>query len=179
MGQMFTEPATLEPENRTAFRPPLQGGRLPRSNALGLVISGALLAVTGIVLILFRYALTAESALSAYPHPWWKYAVMVHVLAVPPFFFFVGSIWWRHVLRHWRGRRRRASGGGVVALALTTAASGYTLYFVGSERALEAVRLLHACGGVLGIVIAALHVVLGWRSLRVAGREGDPPVRIG
>jgi len=118
------------------------------------------------LLAAFRYAVATAEPFSAYPHPAWRYAVMVHVLAAPPFFFFVGSIWWRHVVRHWHHRRRRLSGATVVGVVAAAASTGYALYFAGADALVRTLRIVHAVGGVVGILCYSFHAVLGWRALR-------------
>jgi hypothetical protein len=163
---MAIETARADARQKTPGVPSLQGGRLPRASALGIAITGTLLAASGIVLALFRYVVPVSNPFSVYPHPWWVGVIMVHVLSAPPFFFFVGSVWWRHAVRHWRAGQRRLSGTAVVAVAVFAAASGYTLYFVGSEWVLALTRWLHAGGGLAATVLYAFHAVRGARALR-------------
>jgi hypothetical protein len=136
------------------------------ASARGLAASGTVLALTGIALGAFRFVVPAADPFSAYPHPWWKHLVMVHVLATPAFFFFVGSVWWRHVVRQWKNRKRRASGVSVVVVLAAVAASGYLLYFVASERGLDLTRAVHSVAGVLATVLYTHHAVVGWRAAR-------------
>jgi len=140
--------------------------RMPAANARGLAATGSVLAVTGIVLGLMRYVIPAADEFSAYPHPWWKYLVMMHVLATPAFFFFAGSIWWRHVVRHWKNRERRASGAAVVTFMAIVAASGYLLYFVGAETVVNITRATHTAGGIAVTLVYCHHAVMGWRAVR-------------
>jgi hypothetical protein len=143
---------------------------MPAANARGLAVSGSVLSLTGLALATLRYLIPAEDAFSAYPHPWWKYVVMVHVLATPVFFFFLGSVWWRHVVRHWKSRERRASGAILVTATAVVAVSGYLLYFVGSRLGVDVSRFVHTAGGVAVTVLYVYHAVTGIRaSTRVRG----------
>ncbi len=167
--QRVVELRPLDRENR---RPAMNGRRMQRPNAVGIAASGTALALTGLALAFFRYVVPSIDAFSAYPHPAWKYVLMAHVLATPVFFFFVGSLWWTHVVRYWRSRERRLSGGTVIALFGVVAASGYLLYFVGSEAGLNISRAIHTVAGIFGIVVSAGHAIVGWR---VAVRRGRGP----
>lgn len=147
---------------------------MPGSAAWGIAISGALVAITGLVMIVFRYATPSDDPFSAYPHAGWPWLLACHVLPTPVFIFFMGSIWWQHVVRNWHLVRRRASGATVVTSLALIAFSGYVLYFIGSERLLGALRTSHTVLGVLGIVFYGWHSVRGWA---IVARSRKPRVR--
>jgi hypothetical protein len=163
---MVTEVNPLSGSNRRIgplSRPSRAPFRMPAANAWGLALSGSVLALSGLALVILRYVIPSGDAFSVYPHPGWRYVVMLHVLATPAFFFFVGAIWWRHVIRHWTARKRRVSGAAVVAILVLVAVSGYALYFIGGERLLSTVRIAHSATGAVAIVVYAHHAIMGWR----------------
>lgn len=168
---MALEPNTTNDGRRERlYRLPRPGG-MPPAVARGLAVSGTLLAATGIALGLLRYVLPSPDPFSVYPHPWWKALLVIHVFATPVFFFFFGSAWWRHVVRHWKGRERRASGAMVLGLTAVVAVSGYLLYFVGSERGIAVTRVIHTAGGVLATAVYIHHAVAGWSAVRARSRR--------
>ena len=116
------------------------------------------------------YVIPVADAFSSYPHPYWKIVVMVHVLATPVFVFFVGSVWWGHVSRHWRRRHRPVSGVSMVVILAFVSVSGYLLNFVGTESHLGFARVAHAVGGLLATAIYVQHAIAGWLSNRRSNR---------
>jgi hypothetical protein len=165
---MATEVKPLSKSSPRSDRPSRRPGiafRMPAANARGLAVSGSVLAVSGVALAALRYVIPSGDAFSVYPHPAWRYVVMLHVFATPAFFFFVGSIWWRHVIRHWGARKRRMSGASVVTVLGLVAASGYALYFIGGEWLLSATRVVHTVAGAVAIVVYTHHAIAGWRSV--------------
>lgn len=175
----------IEPREAFASNGPTAGSTdrrsvprtIPGRRALGLAVSGSLLAASGVVMIMFRYVLVSADAFSAYPHPLWPLVVGIHICSTPLFFFFVGSIWWRHVVCHWQSRRRRPSGVGAVALLVVVAFSGYVLYFVGSDRWLSFWRIFHAGAGVAAMGLYIYHAVVGWRAVSRRNGLTDRPAR--
>lgn len=149
--------------------------RMPRAQALGLGLSGLILATTGFALAVFRYLIPSSDAFSSYPHPSWKYVVMAHVVATPVFFFFVGGVWWAHVVRYWKWRRRRVSGATMVTLVAAASLTGYLLYFVGSEAGIGVVRAAHTTAGAAATVFYVFHALAGWRSIRGARSTRNRP----
>jgi hypothetical protein len=146
---------------------------MPRAHALGLTWSGTILGITGIALGVFRYLIPASDDFSSYPHPWWKYVVMAHVAATPVFFFFVGSVWWAHVVRYWKIRERRTSGATMVVLLAIVALTGYLLYFMGSEVGVGLSRAAHTIVGVAATAFYIVHSVVGLRSARRGRSTGN------
>lgn len=140
-------------------------GSLPKSRAWGLALSGSLLAITGVAMIAFRYGIPSRDPFTAYPTQLWPWLLVFHVFPAPVFLFYLGSVWWPHLVRHWRNRKRRVSGGTMVFFVLVMAVSGYLLYFIGSQPWLEFGRVTHAVTGVIALVLYVSHAVVGWRSL--------------
>ena len=160
---MGTNPAPLRPTPR-ALRPgiPPAPTTLPPVAAWGLALSGTLVAVAGLVMTVFRYVVPEQDPFSAYPHAMWPWLLATHVLPTPVFIFFLGSIWWGHVVRNWHRVKRRTSGGFVVLSIAVIALTGYVLYFIGAERLLSAVRATHTVAGLAGVAFCGWHAVHGW-----------------
>jgi len=98
---MATSPTPLR-HTPSPLRPriPPAPKTLPPVAVWGLALSGTLLAAAGLVMIVLRYVIPVQDAFSAYPHSLWPWLLALHVLPTPVFIFFLGSIWWGHVVRN-------------------------------------------------------------------------------
>jgi cation transport ATPase len=137
-----------------------------QSRGVSVTICSTVLAVTGVVLAVFRFVVPSDDPFTAYPHPTWPFVMATHVLTTPIFFFLVGSMWWPHVVRHWKNRERRTSGMLVIATAVVVSVSGYALFYVGVGGWAEACRIVHAGTGVVATAVYSYHAVTGWRLVK-------------
>jgi hypothetical protein len=140
-------------------------GRLSRGQALGLAVSGGLLSISGLMLMAFRYLMPQQNPFSSFPNDLWPWFVALHVFPAPVFFFFVGSIWWKHIQHHWQGRSRRTSGAVLILAVTVLTVTGYLLYFVADEFWVSVWRVAHAVSGALGIALYIMHAAAGLRML--------------
>jgi len=133
---------------------------------VGVTICSTVLAVTGVVLAVFRFVVPSNDPFTAYPHPTWPFVVAAHVLTTPIFFFLAGSMWRPHVVRHWKNRERRTSGTLVAAAAVVVSLSGYALFYAGIDGWREACRMVHTGTGLAATAFYSYHAVVGWRLVR-------------
>ena len=92
--------------------------------------------------------------------PWW---LRLHGAAAMGFLVSVGTLLPVHVRRAWALKRNRASGATVLAVATLLAASGYALYYAGSEELRPWISAPHWLLGLVAAPALAAHVVLGHR----------------
>lgn len=130
---------------------------------VGVTICSSILAVTGVVLAVFRFVVPSNDPFTAYPHPTWPFVIAAHVLTTPIFFLLVGSMWWPHVVRHWKNGERRTSGMLVLGTAVVVSLSGYALFYVGMGRWAQACRIVHTGTGLVATAVYSFHAVVGWR----------------
>jgi len=101
---------------------------MTRAEAWCIWIASLLVAGTGIVYGVMRYALTPADPLAVVNHPWQPQVQHLHVLLAPTLVFAVGLIWRRHVWAGLKARGRAFRSGLTLALtAFPMVVSGYLL----------------------------------------------------
>lgn len=139
-------------------------GRLRPSLRLTTSCVGLGLWLSGVLWLIFHYFLQRQTDFGLHPHPmefWWR--------ASHGFFGFLalwtmGFVWGTHVIGAWKSGRLKVSGGILCGLLVWLGGSGYPLYYLGNERLLTAVTLLHWSVGIVVPIPFLIHRLAGMRS---------------
>lgn len=122
---------------------------------LGVVGSG--LWLSGVLWLVFHYFLQRQTDFGPHPHPlefWWRAAHGLFGFAAVWTF---GLLWGRHVVEAWTLGRHRRSGGSLVAVLVLMSLSGYLLYYLGGDRMIATVSMIHWGLGILLPFLFWLH----------------------
>lgn len=131
--------------------------RLPRWLHRLMLISGALLLLSGLGWEVLRDTLGAGREQVALPHPGEAWLMRLHGLALLGFVLALGALGPVHVPRGWREGRNRRSGLLLIVAAIFLLCSGYALsYWVGDETR-RAVGLSHTTVGVMLALLVSWH----------------------
>ena len=139
-----------------------------------------LLAASGILWLAFHFFVHYKGAFGDAPHPltaWW---LKLHGAAAMLALLGTGSMTLTHMRRAWHLRRNRGSGTALAAATIVLAASGYLLYYAGSEAMRAATSIAHWTVGLACIALLPFHVLLGRRGSRrrLASPVRDEPLRL-
>lgn len=137
--------------------------RLTRAHRWTVIaVAGAVLA-TGVLWLVFHYFVRVAGEFGDAPHPlesWW---LQLHGAAAMASLLVLGSLVRGHIINGWKAGRHRLSGGVVAAVAATLVASGWALYYVGSEDVRPLISVAHWVVGVSGALALPLHIRLARR----------------
>lgn len=123
-------------------------------------LSALLVAGTGLVYAVMRYALEPIDPYSIVNHPWQPTLQHAHIWTAPMLVFGAGLIWREHIWKHWRQGRKTGRRSGLTLL-LTLAPmvlSGYLIQTTVSEGWRNAWVVVHLVTGGLFVVGYGAHV---------------------
>ena len=131
--------------------------RISRRRRLLTYVVGAGLWATGALWLLFHFFLQRQTDFGPTPHPleyWWR--------STHGFFGFAslwtfGLLWGAHVADAWKSGRHRVSGSALFAVLCWLIVSGYLLYYLGNDRLISVVSMLHWSVGLLLPVPFIIH----------------------
>jgi len=150
-----------------------EGVRLSRRHRAWLHGTSAALFVTGVLWLAFRHFVRVPGEFGPQPHalePWW---LKLHGAAAMAFLILLGTLLRGHIPRGWRLRRNRVSGAGLVSVNAVLIATGWALYYLGSESVRPVVSAVHWGLG-LGLPAGLL-----WHARRgLKSRRARPPRRL-
>ena len=135
--------------------------RLRRRQRMAISLVGGLLLVTGAAWAVLHYlpgwlGVEERSAVAAN-----AILMKVHGAAAMLSLLLLGAMLVLHVGVGWRSTRNKASGVLILGLSGLLLATGYLLYYAGSEEVRQAASLLHLAAGI------ALPVVIMFHALRL------------
>lgn len=87
-----------------------------------------------------------------------------HGWSLPPFLIVFGVIWRVHILRGWNLKKNVLSGAIVLLVFIALTATGWTIYYSGSDDLQKMSSQLHTWLGIATTFILFLHAILGWRT---------------
>ena len=133
-------------------------------------------AVTGLVYLTMKYAMTPIDPFAVINHPWQPVMLSVHVVAAPVFIAVFGMIFRSHTLSKLLSPRpdNRRSGWTALLSFLAMALSGYLLQVVSSPAWLTGLVWAHVSTSLVFVAGYSTHLVIGWRLNSVAPSVGDP-----
>lgn len=119
-------------------------------------VAATLVYASGLLRLAAHYALPYDAQAMA-RHPLEAQTLAAHGAAAMAFLVALGSLLPRHIPEGWRARRNVVSGVAMIATAAWLAASGWALYYLGSETLHESLGLAHWLGGVAAGPLALMH----------------------
>ncbi len=113
-----------------------------------------------LALLLGSFALNAGSgvALWLWPVQGWR---VFHGWTIPLFLIVMGIVWRVHVLRGWRIRKNIVSGILTLAVFLLLTATGWAIYYSGSDEIQAGAAALHTWLGLGVSALLLVHSLLG------------------
>ena len=138
--------------------------RLSRGHLRWVYASCGLLFASGALWLLFHYFIRAHGEFGDSPHAlelWW---LRLHGAAAMLVLVVLGSLVPIHMRRGWHQRKNLLAGIILAALALLLIASGYALYYFGSEETRRWISALHWVLGLGAPLLLVWHIVSGRRA---------------
>lgn len=139
------------------------GLRLPAWIRRWVYLAGLACLLTGAGWLAFEYGVRIEGPFGPEAHPLQRTWLIAHGAAAMVALWAFGLLWLAHVRRGWPRRRNRGSGGFMVGCVLALAASGWGLYYLGSETLRPWLSAFHWVLGFLAALALPLHIALGRR----------------
>lgn len=127
-------------------------------------------AVTGLVYLTMKYAMTPIDPFAVINHPWQPVMLSLHVVAAPVFIAVFGMIFRSHTLSKLLSPRpdNRRSGWTALLSFSAMALSGYLLQVVSSPAWLTGLVWAHVSTSLIFVTGYGMHLVVGWRLSQVA-----------
>jgi hypothetical protein len=147
-----------------------EGVRLSRRHQAWLHAAAGLLFATGAAWLVLHHFLQVPGEFGDEPTPFEPWCLKLHGAAAMAFLVLLGTLVRGHVPGGWRSGRNRLSGVGLVSANLVLVATGWALYYIGSEAARPILSVVHWGLG------AGLPLALLWharRGLAVRVRRAD------
>src|SRR5258705_2446598 len=130
--------------DRPPQKPAPRAPELSRSRRLAVYIIGGGVWLTGAAWLLAHYLLAQNGPFGPNPHPLEFWSRASHGAFAFAFLWLIGVLWNVHIPAGWRSLRRRWSVGLTFGVAGCLVASGYLLYYLGSDAVISSVRVLHS-----------------------------------
>lgn len=125
----------------------------------------ALMLLSGLLWLLFHFALRVPTEFGAQPHPLEYQWLRLHGASAMLGLVALGSLLPTHIKRAWEARKNRRAGTAMLALISVIVASGYLLYYFAGENSRPWISALHWGCGLAAAPALAWHVLAG-RALR-------------
>ncbi|MBI4025216.1 MAG: hypothetical protein HY360_09570 [Verrucomicrobia bacterium] len=125
--------------------------------------TGAALSRPILALLLVGFIFNAGSGVGLWLWPTHGWRVF-HGWTIPPFLITLGVIWRIHVVRGWNLKKNAVSGALVLALFLALTATGWLIYYAGSDGLQEMAGSWHAGLGLSAGFLLLAHSLLGLKS---------------
>jgi cation transport ATPase len=135
----------------------------------------AALAVTGLGWLLLHHFVGVAGEFGSTRHPLEIWLLRLHGAAAMAFLVLIGTLLPLHVRSAWRARRNLATGIAMLAANAMLVATGYALYYVGSEVLRSWASVIHWGVGLGAVALMATHIVLG-RARRSRARRTAAPI---
>jgi hypothetical protein len=121
---------------------------------------------SGVLWLLFHYALMRKGAFGDEPHPlesWW---LRLHAAMAFATLWSFGLVWGVHIVAGWRTRQQRLSGAIAVTFLVWLSGTGYLLYYLTDDHWRGISAIAHWTAGLALPVLLAAHIVLARRRAR-------------
>ena len=148
------------PRHRRAFIETVKLERWHRKVVYTVTV--ALVASGGLWLALHYFARVAGPFGEAH-HPMEAWSLRAHGLSAMLSLLVLGSLVLAHMRRAWVLRRNRVSGLVLASIFVVLIASGYALYYFGSEELRPVISAIHWLLGLVCAPLLVLHIALGRR----------------
>ena len=143
--------------NTLPKKPAPRAPELSRTRRLAVYIIGGGVWLTGAAWLVAHYLLAQNGPFGPSPHPLEFWSRASHGAFAFAFLWLIGVLWNVHIPAGWRSLRRRWSGSLTLAVAAWLVASGYLLYYLGSDELISSVSLLHWSVGLASLALFFFH----------------------
>jgi cation transport ATPase len=157
--------------------PAAEAIRLGRSQQGWVYGTFAVLAMTGLAWLLLHHFVSIPGEFGVARHPLEIWSLRLHGAAAMVFLVVIGTLLPLHVRRAWRMRRNLATGIAMLAVNATLVATGYALYYAGSESLRSSSSVIHWGVGLGAVALMATHIVVGRARRSGAGGAAKPDRR--
>jgi len=140
-----------------------EAARLPAWQRRAVYASTALLLGSGLLWLLFHYAMAVDSDFGPRPHPWTYFWLQLHGAAAMLALIVLGSMLPAHALASWRQRKNRAGGVLLGVLLGALVVTGWLLYYAAGESSRSWISALHWGLGLGLAPLLAWHAAAGLR----------------
>ena len=120
-----------------------------------------------LVLLLASFILNVGSGIGLWLWPIHEWRVF-HGWTIPPFLITLGVVWRVHIIRGWRLKKNIISGVLTLLLFLALTATGWAIYYAGSEGMQKISKEWHTWLGLGSSFLLFAHSLLGLRSREVS-----------
>jgi membrane protease YdiL (CAAX protease family) len=158
---------------RHATRRP-HAGELSRHQRRAIYGTGSALLLTGLLWLLFHYALQQPGEFGPRPHPLEYQCLRLHGAAAMLALVAFGSLLPGHLQRGWQRRQNRGAGVVITGLVIAMAVTGYGLYYLATENSRGWISALHWILGLAAVPALAWHGLSARRLRLRAPRELAP-----
>lgn len=128
-----------------------------------IIAVGSLLVLSGIAWLVCRFGLPRDPDFPEMPHPLEPVWLKVHGALAMAALVAMGSVLPWHAWRAWQLGRNRSSGLWMVLTLLVLIATGWALYYAGSETLRPYYSVIHWVVGLAAVPVMWFHIVLGRR----------------
>lgn len=140
------------------------GMRMPAWIRRWVYATGIATAATGTLWLILHTFVRPEGQFGPEPHWIEPHLLSAHGATAMLALWVFGLIWLPHVRRGWHQSRNRRTGIAMVVIAIVLGASGWGLYYIGSENWRPWISVLHWALGFCAIGWLPLHIWRGRRS---------------
>lgn len=146
------------PRHRRAF---IETVRLERwHRKVVYAVTGALVA-SGALWLVVHYFVRVAGPFGEAHHPMEAWSLRAHGLSAMLSLLVLGSLVLAHMRRAWILQRNRVSGLVLASIFVVLIASGYALYYFGSEELRPVIGAIHWLLGLICAPLLVLHIALG------------------
>jgi hypothetical protein len=137
-----------------------------------LYLVTALLWLTGMVWLYFRYISPNQDEFGPQTHPAQHMVLIVHGAAAFAFCAILGATLY-HVRPGWKKKKHRSSGLMLISMCILLITTGWGLYYIGDESGRNINSLIHSAAGAVLPLIIFYHV---WQAMkkRVRSSAAEP-----
>lgn len=162
------------PSHRRAF---IETVGLERWHRRVVYATTAALVASGVLWLVLHNFVRIAGPFGEAHHPLEAWALRAHGLAAMLSLLVLGSLLLAHMRRAWVLRRNIASGFAIASVFAVLVASGYALYYFGTEDTRPIISAIHWVIGLGCAPLLTLHIVMGRRRAVAASTEstGERP----
>lgn len=132
--------------------------------------SFAVLAATGLAWLVLHHFVRVPGDFGIARHPLEIWSLRLHGAAAMAFLVLMGTLLPVHVRRAWRARRNLATGIAMLAANAMLVATGYALYYAGSESLRSWSSVIHWSVGLGAVALMTTHIAAGRARRRDEGK---------
>ena len=128
----------------------------------------AVLWLSGIVWLYFRYYAESRDEFGPQAHPVQAMSLKIHGMAAIVFLIIFGTLLY-HIRPGWRQKQQRPSGVSLLTTCIILILTGWGLYYVGDEQLRSLTSIIHC---ILGLSLPGIIFFHVWRIVRRRFKNG-------